>query len=71
MNCCWLLNPQAIIIGGGVAKAGDFLFVPLQKYLFSQLSGPFKDHLSILPARFGAEAGMIGAASLALEETMN
>ena len=71
MNCCWLLNPQAIIIGGGVAKAGDFLFVPLQKYLFSQLSGPFKDHLSILPARFGAEAGMIGAASLALEETKN
>jgi glucokinase len=68
MNCCWLLNPQAIIIGGGVAKAGDLLFVPLQRHLFSQLSGPFKDHLSLLPARFGAEAGMIGAAALAVEE---
>ncbi len=68
MNCCWLLNPQAVIIGGGVAKAGDLLFAPLQKHLFSQLSGPFKDHLSLLPARFGAEAGMIGAAALALEE---
>lgn len=69
MNCCWLLNPEAIVIGGGVAKAGDLLLAPLQKHLFSQLSGPFKDHLSILPARFGSEAGMVGAAALALEES--
>jgi glucokinase len=69
MNCCWLLNPEAIVIGGGVAKAGDLLLSPLQKHLFSQLSGPFKDHLSILPARFGSEAGMVGAATLALEES--
>jgi len=68
MNCCWLLNPEAIVIGGGVAKAGDLLMAPLQKHLFEQLSGPFKDHLSILPARFGSEAGMVGAATLALEE---
>lgn len=68
MNCCWLLNPEAIVIGGGVAKAGELLFAPLQKHLFAQLSGPFKDHLNILPARFGSEAGMVGAATLALEE---
>lgn len=68
MNCCWLLNPEAIVIGGGVAKAGDLLLGPLQKHLFQQLSGPFKDHLTLLPARFGSEAGMVGAATLALEE---
>ena len=68
MNCCWLLNPEAIIIGGGVAKAGPLLFGPLNNYLRNQLSGPFKDDLQILPARFGNEAGIIGAATLALEE---
>ncbi|MGJ8696215.1 MAG: ROK family protein [Verrucomicrobiaceae bacterium] len=68
MNCCWLLNPQAIIIGGGVAKAGPTLFDPLDKCLRSQLSGPFKENLSILPARFGNEAGIVGAATLALEQ---
>jgi glucokinase len=68
MNCCWLLNPEAIVIGGGVAKAGDLLLGPLRKHLFEQLSGPFKDHLTLLPARFGSEAGMVGAATLALEE---
>ena len=67
MNCCWLLNPEAIVIGGGVARAGDLLLNPLKKYLFEQLSGPFKDHLQILPARFGHEAGTVGAAALALE----
>ncbi len=68
MNCCWLLNPQAIIIGGGVAKAGPLLFTPLDKHLRAQLSPPFKENLSILPARFGNEAGIVGAATLALEE---
>ena len=68
MNCCWLLNPEAIIIGGGVAKAGRLLFDPLEKHLRAQLSPAFKENLRILPARFGNEAGMIGAATLALEE---
>jgi len=64
MNCCWLLNPEAIVIGGGVARAGDLLFSPLKKHLFSQLSGPFVDDLAIMPAAFGHEAGIIGAAAL-------
>ena len=68
MNCCWLLNPEAIIIGGGVAKAGSLLFDPLEKHLRSQLSPPFKENLRLLPARFGNEAGIVGAATLALEE---
>lgn len=68
MNCCWLLNPHAIIIGGGVARAGDVLFQPLTDHLYAQLSDPFREHLMVLPARFGNEAGAIGAANLALEE---
>lgn len=67
MNCCWLLNPEAIILGGGVARAGDLLFKPFKEYLFEQLSAPFKDHLRILPAAFGHEAGLLGAAALARE----
>lgn len=67
MNCCWLLNPEAIVIGGGVARAGELLFKPFREHLFAQLSGPFKDELKILPAAFGHEAGVIGAAALARE----
>lgn len=65
MNGCWLLNPEAIVIGGGVARAGALLLEPFKKYLFAQLSGNFKDLLRIMPAAFGHEAGVIGAAALA------
>jgi glucokinase len=67
MNCCWLLNPEAIVIGGGVARAGEILLQPFKNHLFPQLSASFKDHLRILPAAFGHEAGIIGAAALARE----
>lgn len=67
MNCCWLLNPEAIVVGGGVARAGELLFGPLKKHLFAQLSSPFKDQLTVVPAAFGHEAGTIGAAALARE----
>jgi len=67
MNCCWLLNPEAIVIGGGVARAGGLLLGPLKGHLLSQLYGPFRDHLEILPAAFSNEAGTIGAAAMALD----
>lgn len=67
MSCCWLLNPQAVIIGGRITKASDLLFTPLTAHLYAQLSAPFKENLMVLPARFGSEAIMIGAASLGLE----
>ena len=37
MNLMYALVPEAIIIGGGVAKAGDLLFSPLQESLKAQL----------------------------------
>ena len=35
-SAIWLLDPQAIIIGGGIASAGDTLFDPLRKRLASE-----------------------------------
>lgn len=66
-NTCWLLNPEAVVIGGTMARGGELLFKPLRDHLFEMLSYPFKDHLLVLPAAFGRESGTIGAAALALE----
>lgn len=66
MNCHYVLNPEAFIIGGGISKAGDLLFAPLRRYLKAQLYAPHYAQLKILPAQFGNEAGIIGAARLAL-----
>ncbi|PRX77776.1 glucokinase [Bacillus sp. V-88] len=58
------LNPEKIVIGGGVSKAGDILLQPVVKF-FKQFSFPTvrtSTHLSI--ATLGNDAGVIGAAWL-------
>ncbi len=71
INACWLLNPEAIIIGGGISKAGELLFAPLKEKITSQLSPAFCKNLKILPAAFSNDAGIIGAASLSMEKVEN
>ena len=62
-NAVYLINPQAIIIGGGIAKACSDPLRPLQEKLNQILSPVLAEHLQLLPAQFGNEAGIIGAAA--------
>lgn len=62
---CNLLNPELIVIGGGVSGAGKFLFEPLRRSVRHHAFAPATDRLRIVPARFGADSGIIGAAALA------
>lgn len=66
-NACWLLNPEAVVVGGCITRAGDLLFNPLRRHLSEQLSDPFREHLLVMPSALGAESGTVGAAALALE----
>lgn len=68
LTCHYILNPQAFIIGGGISKAGELLFEPLRGYLKAQIYPAHFEKLQLLPAKFGGEAGIIGAALLALED---
>lgn len=63
----WLLNPDAIILGGGVAGAGELLFKPIRDTIRARTSPVFHDALAILPAELGTDAGLIGAAALAAD----
>lgn len=60
-----LLAPEAIVIGGGLAQAGDALFVPLAERLDGILT--FHRRPVLLAARIGENAGVIGAALRARE----
>ena len=66
-SVAWLLNPSAIVIGGGVAKAGDLLFNPLENRLKDMLSSVVWQNLDVIPAHFGNDAGIIGSATLAAD----
>jgi glucokinase len=61
----YLLQPQAFIIGGGVAASGKILFDPLRKHLAARLSPHFARRIKVLPAKLGNDAGAIGGATLA------
>jgi glucokinase len=69
VNVVWLLNPDAIVIGGGVAQAGDLLFTPIRRTIRERTQAIYHDNLRVVPAALGNAAGMIGAATLAAEAT--
>ncbi|MFE9248575.1 ROK family protein [Streptomyces sp. NPDC007088] len=58
-----LLDPRTLIIGGGLAEAGDTLFVPLRAAVASRIT--FQQLPSIVPATLKDTAGCLGAALLA------
>ncbi|BFV55427.1 ROK family protein [Kitasatospora sp. CMC57] len=61
-----LVEIEAAVIGGGVAKAGAVLFDPLRRHLATYAALPFTAGLTLTPAFLGTDAGLIGAAALAL-----
>ncbi|MCG8430029.1 MAG: ROK family protein [Candidatus Omnitrophica bacterium] len=59
-----VLNLDAVIIGGGVAKAGSVLFEPLRRTLRARAMSVQGKHVRVLRAKLGYDAGLIGAAIL-------
>ncbi|CAH0221598.1 MULTISPECIES: ROK family protein [unclassified Microbacterium] len=62
-----ILAPEAIVIGGGLSRAGDVLFDELRTRLAARLS--FHRLPQLVPAQLGGDAGLLGAALRARELT--
>ena len=60
-----LLNPERIVIGGGIAKAGDRLFVPLRAELRRQVTLWSGARLDVKPAALADDSVLYGALVLA------
>jgi glucokinase len=61
-----VLNPQYFIIGGGVSKAGDFLFDQIREVFEKYTQDQAKENVKIVAATLGNNAGVVGAAGLIL-----
>lgn len=67
INLCRIIDLQAIVIGGGVAGAGDGLITPLRRAFKSQNWGVAGGIMPTLSAtELGNDAGFLGAAALAM-----
>src|SRR4029077_7771676 len=60
-----LLNPARVVIGGGISKAGDALFVPLRAELRRQITGWSRARIDVVPAALGDDSVLYGALALA------
>ncbi len=62
-----ILNPQIAIIGGGIAEAGEqLLFQPIRKEL-AKRAMDIPAQMKIVKAHLGNDAGIVGAAMLAMD----
>jgi glucokinase len=62
-----IFNPEVVVIGGGVIGAGELLLGPAREVVAQYALPPARDEVRIVAARFGVEAGMVGAAALAFD----
>jgi glucokinase len=62
-----VLDPEAVIIGGGIARAGEILFGPLEKILRPIEWQPGGHQVKLIRAELGEYAGAIGSARNALD----
>ena len=65
-NISNILNPDSVVIGGGVSAAGEFLRSRVESYFVRYAFPQVRRTTKVKLAELGNDAGIIGAASLAL-----
>jgi glucokinase len=67
-NLIHILEPQRILIGGGVSLAGELLLQPARQTVDQRLMSSVYRGVEILPAALGPDVGLMGAAALVMQE---
>ena len=65
-NLLSILDPEIVVVGGGVALAGDFLFDRVKEKLKDVAFPSILENLKIVTATLGNDAGILGAAYLGM-----
>lgn len=61
-NVCAAISPRRIIIGGGVAQAGDLLLDPIRRTISERVTIMPVKEVEVVPSQLGTNAGVIGVA---------
>lgn len=68
-NAITIFDPDVVIIGGGVSKAGKIIFDKVQEVVNTRCFKSMAEHTKVVPAALGTDAGVIGAVALAILES--
>jgi predicted NBD/HSP70 family sugar kinase len=66
-----LLNPSVVVIGGRLADAGEHLLAGIREVVYQRSLPLATQHLRVVASRAGAHAGVLGAASLAIDHALS
>ncbi len=64
-NIVSLLNPQMVVLGGGLMQAGDLLLEGVRRYMLDWAQPVSGEEVRLELTRLGEDAGLLGAARLA------
>lgn len=67
-NLLNVLNPEVVVVCGGVTRAGDHLFVPLRREVARRAFKPAVEACRILPGELPGTAGVVGAVRAWLDQ---
>ncbi|SHK23587.1 glucokinase [Clostridium cavendishii DSM 21758] len=68
-NAIAIFDPEMIVIGGGVSKAGKVVFDKVQQVIDKRCFKTMAESCKVVPAGLGTDAGVIGAVALAILES--
>ena len=66
-----LINPSVVVIGGQLAAAGEHLLAGIREVVYQRSLPLATEHLRIVPSQAGGEAGVLGAAAMAIEHVLS
>jgi glucokinase len=66
-NILDVFNPELVVLGGGVTRAGDQLLVPVREAGLRQAMAPARNAADVVLAGLGDELGVVSAATVAFE----
>jgi predicted NBD/HSP70 family sugar kinase len=66
-----LLNPEALVIAGDMAKAYDILVAGLRETVYGNATALATRELQILPSTHGDQSGVIGSAAMILDDVLS
>ena len=66
-----ILSPDRVVVGGGVARLGEWLLGPIRATVRQRCHATPIDRVEIVPAALGTDAGVVGAAVWASQTLVN
>lgn len=66
-----LLNPEAVVVGGDLARAYDTFVAGLRESVYARASALATRELSIVPVTHGERSGVVGCAAMAIREILD